>query len=236
MGPRKFLLAAAMSCVLAASATAQALVVVNDPTNDSGDPTQLSTTEQAYLDRALPSVRKRLPEDVCGESLQPAGAVKGSFTRAGAKQMLIFYEYCQTGNGFGWNGLVIVEGGKIVGNFVSEGGWGFVIGRVPDIDQNGIDEFTLAYSGGLHQGAGGTGVDLMQFANGVPKSIGWYKAEEFGETEASSMWKLWAKPGKAPVFYKQKYFSGENRPAKPVGKRAVTKLAKVFVSKFEVVK
>jgi hypothetical protein len=236
MTVKRLLMATVAACALATGAYDQALVVVNDPTKDTGDIPELTAPEQALLDKALPTVRKRIPEDVCGESLQGAGVARGAFTRAGAKQMLIFYEYCQTGNGFGWNGLVLAEGGKIVGNFISDGGWGVVIGRVPDVNQNGLDEFTLAYSGGLHQGTGGTGVDVMEFSGDLPRGIGWYKAEEFGPTEASTMWKLTAKPGKTPVFYKQKFFSGENRPAKAVGKPAITKLTKVFVSKFEAVK
>jgi hypothetical protein len=212
------------------------LVVVHDPNKDAKE-TKLTAAEQRIFDRdALPAVRKMIKSEVCEESLQDAGVVRGAFTAAGKRQSLIFYEYCQTGNGFGWNGLVLIEGDKVVGNFVSEGGWGVNIGSVPDINRNGILEFTLAYSGGLHQGAGGTGVDLMEFLNGLPKGIGWYKAEAFGETEASTSWKLTAKPGKAPVFYKQKFFSGENRPPRAVGKSAVTKLKSIWVSKFEHVK
>lgn len=212
------------------------LVVVHDPNKDANG-TKLTAAEQKIFDRdALPAVRKMIKSEVCEESLQDAGVARGAFTAAGKRQSLIFYEYCQTGNGFGWNGLVLIEGDKVLGNFVSEGGWGVSIGLVPDINRNGILEFTLAYSGGLHQGQGGTGVDLMEFSNGLPKGIGWYKAEEFGPTEAVTSWKLTAKPGKTPVFYKQKFFSGENRKPRPVGKNAVTKLKAVWVSKFEVVK
>lgn len=184
----------------------------------------------------MPAVRRMITSETCAESFQEAGVARGAFTAAGKRQSLIFYQYCQTGNGFGWNGLVLIEGDRVVGNFVSDGGWGMDITAVSDINQNGILEFTLAYSGGLHQGQGGTGVDLMEFSGGLPKGIGWYKAEEFGPTEAVTSWKLTAKPGKTPVFYKQKYFSGEGRRPRPVGRSVVTKLDKTFVSKFEVVK
>lgn len=212
------------------------LVVVHDPNKDAKE-TKMTAAEQKIFDRdALPAVKKMISSETCGESLQDAGVARGAFTAPGKRQSLIFYEYCQTGNGFGWNGLVLIEGDSVVGNFVSEGGWGVTIESVPDINQNGILEFTLAYSGGLHQGIGGTGVDLMEFSNGLPAGIGWYKAEEFGPTEASTSWRLTAKPGKTPVYYKQKFFSGENRPPRAVGKNVVTKLDKVFVSNFVRVK
>lgn len=226
-------LAGLLSGSLAASSQT---VVVHDPTT-GGDPAELTAAEQAIFDRqALPRVRKAIPEETCGESLQPAGVVRGAFTAKGKRQSLVFYEYCQTGNGFGWNGLVLIEGDKVVGNFISDGGWGVDIGSVPDINENGILEFTLSYSGGMHQGQGGTGVELMEFSGGKPVGIGWYKAEAFGPTEAVTSWKLTAKPGTPPTFYKQKFFSGEGRKPKAVGKAAVTRLDKAFVSKFEAVK
>jgi hypothetical protein len=228
----KLVLPFAAIVAFAAGALGQ-LVVVHDPNKDAKE-TKMTAAEQRIFDRdALPAVRKMIKSETCEESLQDAGVARGAFTAPGKRQSLVFYEYCQTGNGFGWNGLVLIEGDTVVGNFVSDGGWGENIESVPDINQNGILEFTLAYSGGLHQGAGGTGVDLMEFSNGTPVGIGWYKAEEFGPTEASTSWKLTAKPGKMPVFYKQKFFSGENRPPRVVGKNVVTKLEKVFVSKFE---
>ena len=213
MKPIKLVLPLAVVLLLCASAWPQ-LVVVHDPTTEKE--AKMTVAEQKIFDRdALPAVKKMLDSDTCGESLQGAGVARGAFTAPGKRQSLIFYEYCQTGNGFGWNGLVLIEGDKVVGNFVSEGGWGVSIGPVADINQNGILEFTLAYSGGLHQGIGGTGVDLMEFSNGLPTGIGWYKAEEFGPTEASKSWKLTAKPGKTPVYYKQKFFSGEGKSLEP---------------------
>ena len=87
----------------------------------------------------------------------------------------------------------------------------------------------------MHQGMGGVGVDLLEFSGGLPKGIGWFKAEEFGPTEAASKWKLSAKPGASPVFYKQKYFSGEGRNFRRVGANGIAKLTKVN-GEFTVVK
>lgn len=235
MNKTKILLPLAGLLLCAVNAWPQ-LVVVHDPNKEAKD-TKMTAAEQKIFERdALPAVRKMITSDVCEESLEEAGVARGAFTAPGKRQSLIFYEYCQTGNGFGWNGLVLIEGDAVVGNFLSEDGWGEMIEPVADINQNGILEFTLAYSGGLHQGAGGTGVDLMEFANGLPSGIGWYKAEEFGETGPATSWKLTAKPGNIPIFYKQKFVTAGKRPPRAVGTNAVTKLAKVFVSKFERVK
>ncbi len=219
------------------AANGQGTVVVNDPTKDA-DQTEakISAADDAILkNEVLPKVKKRIKSDVCEADVDVAGHAHGAFSRAGAKQVLVFYQYCQTGNGFGWIGLMLIENGKLVGNFLSESGWSNGINAVPDINQNGLDEFVLSYSGGMHQGQGGVGADLVEFLAGLPKGIGWFKAEEFGETEAVTAWKVTAAPGKIPVFYKQKYFSGENQKYRRVGGNLVFKLGKPY-STFEAIK
>lgn len=232
---RRLLAAAAAPFLLAVLAFGQGTVIVNDPTVDA-PAAKLSAADKALIDRdALPAIRQQFASDACTVELDPAGVIKGAFTRAGAKQTLTFFQICQTGNGMGITGLVLIEGGKIVGSFASDGGWSTDIARVADVNQNGTDEFVLAFSGGMHQGQGGTGVDLMEFSGGVPVGIGWYQAESFGETQAITAWKLTAKPGRTPVFYRQKYFSGENEKWRRVGTSSVFKLKPAY-SKFTVVK
>ena len=235
MKMRKLAFVVAVMAGSVASAFGQGSVVVSDPTKGT-EPAKLSAADQAIFDTAMPAVKAKIPKETCEPEIEVAGYAAGAFTKAGAKQKLVFYQYCQTGNGFGWAGLVLIEGGKVAGSYISEAGWTGDINAVADINQNGLDEFALAYSGGLHQGQGGTGVDVMEFSDGLPKGIGWYKAEEFGPTEASTAWKLTAKPGATPIFYKQKFFSGEGSKYKRVGAAVVTKLTKVFTSKFSAVK
>jgi hypothetical protein len=219
---------------LAVSAYGQATITVYDPTRIKPEE-KISPAVQAAVETASASASKSISEDTCKREVEIMGTATGSFTRAGAKQTLAFYQYCQTGNGFGWAGLVLIEGGKVTGNYIAEAGWTVAIERVADVNGNGLDEFALAYSGGMHQGQGGTGVDLLEFTNGSPKGFGWYKAEEFGPTEASNVWKLTAKPGPTPLYYTQKFFSGENSKYRPVGKTVAAKLGKPF-SKFTAVK
>jgi hypothetical protein len=216
-------------------AAAQGTVVVHDPTKDAAE-VKLTTAEQALFDGAMPAVKRHVSSENCDtQTRDTAGVAHGAFTRAGAKQTLIFYQYCQTGNGLGWVGLVLVDGGKVVGNYIADSGWTIGIESIPDLNGNGLDEFTLAYGGGMHQGQGGVGVDLMEFAGGLPKGLGWYKAEEYADTQATSVWKLTAKPGKIPIFYKQKFFSGENEKYRARGGAVVTKLGAAY-GKFEAIK
>ncbi len=215
------------------SSYGQGTVVVIDPTKTTVE-AKLNKPDEAVFNKALPAVRKHVAE-ACTEEVEVSGIAHGAFSKPGAKQTLVFYQYCQTGNGLGWVGIVLMENGKVVGNFIDESGWSVEAGALPDINQNGLDEFTLSYGGGMHQGQGGIGVDIMEFSNGVPKGLGWFQAEKFEDTEAVMVWKVTAKPGKIPIYYRQKYLSGENEKYRKSGANSQFKPT-TAIGKFTVIK
>jgi hypothetical protein len=219
-------------CFLTAAAFAQrqTTVVINDPTKED-KPLPATKAEENLIKRSvLPKVRKMWADEAgCEEAFEIAGTAKGTFSKTGAEQTLIFYQFCQTGNGFGNNGLVLMENGKITASYVSESGWALGIKSLPDINQNGLNEFLVYYSGGMHQGAGGTGADVMEFSGtgGEIKALGWFQASSFGEEADELGYKVSVKPGKTPIFYREKYISpGENEWRKS-GRIAAFKLDKV---------
>ncbi|MEP6900535.1 MAG: hypothetical protein ABJA66_02225, partial [Actinomycetota bacterium] len=150
---------------LAGSICAQQTVVVSDP-NAKTEPTKIGAADEALIKKeVLPKARKYWAKnEACTEEFEVTGEANGAFSKAKSNQKLIFYQFCQTGNGYGNNGLVLIENGKIIGSYISESGWAMDLKVLPDINQNGLNEFLLYYSGGMHQGQGGTGVDLMEFS------------------------------------------------------------------------
>jgi hypothetical protein len=234
MNARSFFGAMALVACSAGAVFAQNVLTVYDPLKEAVE-TRLNAADETVFNTAVAAAKRKVSKDTCEPEIDLSGQATGSFAKPGAKQTLIFYQYCQTGNGFGWAGLVLIEDGKVAGNYLAEAGWTVDLRAVADVNRNGLDEFTLTYSGGMHQGMGGTGVDLMEFAGGMPKGIGWYKAEEFGPTESASAWKLTAKPGAKLVFSKQKYMSREGGDYKKVGAATAAKLTEV-ISKFTAVK
>ncbi|MBX7173521.1 MAG: hypothetical protein K1X72_21315 [Pyrinomonadaceae bacterium] len=223
----------AIFCLFAISVFAQT-VVINDPTaelkNNSG-----AEIENLIKAKVLPKVRKHwVAEDSpCQEAFEMSGAVKGSFSKPDSNQTLAFYSFCQTGNGFGNNGLALIEDGKVIANYLTESGWTLGITVLPDINQNGLNEFALYYSGGMHQGQGGTGVDIFEFSGANLKGIGWFNAESFTETTYFG-YKVTAKKGKTPIFYREKY-NNKNDKWRKAGNAAPFKLTKVY-SQFEILK
>lgn len=234
----KFKFAVAAIVLLTAFSTfayCQKTVVINDPTKPIKQ-TKLSDEDSALINRiVLPKIMAKYQSDSCNVNLEPAGVIHGAFTRANSKQTLAFFQICQTGNGFGIAGLALIENGNVAAIFGADAGWTVDIGLVPDVNKNGLNEFLLAYSGGMHQGHGGTGVDLMEFSKDLPVGIGWYLAEKFEDTQALTAWKLTAKLGKSPIYYRQKFTADESDKWRIAGKASAFKLGKAY-SKFSKVK
>lgn len=206
--------------LLTTPAFGQAVIVVHDPTLPFVDSqAQLTEDDEDLMEKSvLPKVRKKLVSATCSDSYELTGFVEGSFSRRGAKQTLAFYQFCETGNGLGNIGLALFENGKVVGSYVAESGWAYSITRLPDINRNGLDEFTLTYSGGLHQGEGGIGVDVVEFTRAGPRGLGWFQAEAITDTESDWGYKVTVKKGKTPIFYRQKYRSTEGSPWMKLGR------------------
>jgi hypothetical protein len=217
--------------LLAGAVFAQQTVVINDPNVKSESAPIRKGDDDLIRREVLPKARKYWAKnEACDEDFQVTGEASGAFSKPKSNQKLIFYQFCQTGNGFGNNGLVLIEDGKIVGSYVSESGWAMDIKVLPDINQNGLNEFLLYYSGGMHQGSGGTGVDLMEFsaASGV-KGLGWFQSDSYGEDKGDWSYKVSVKTGKTPVFYREKYIS-KNDKLQKTGKPAAFKLGKAYSS------
>lgn len=217
---------AALTCLLAGGALAQTPILINTPGEEDMSP-DLTKADKSLIERAaLPKVRKKLAGDACEESFEAAGVVEGAFSKPDAKQRLVFYQFCQTGNGLGWVGLILMENNRVIGNYVADVGWSVGFKVLPDINQNGLNEFALYYSGGMHQGSGGTGVDIDEFGPAGPKGLGWFNAESFTDTGPVLGYRVTVKPGPTPVFYRERYVQNSAGKWRRTGASTPLKLQK----------
>lgn len=221
---------------LTVSSFAQSLILINQPGDPPPKAELLDGEQQLMKTQVLPTVRKKLAGDACVEEINIAGAVNGSFTRAGSNQTLVFYQFCETGNGLGSAGVFVIDGGKVAANYISaDSGWTIDAKALPDINKNGLHEVALYYSGGMHQGQGGTGADIMEFSSDGLRGIGWFQAGGFDE---NSEWayRVTVKPGSRLVFFQEKW-SATGTPGKyrKAGKAVPLKLEPAF-GKFEAIK
>lgn len=213
----------------AAPAAAQQDLVIYDPaiTPEDIEP-ELPDDEQAVFDSTvLPLLKAKYQSEGCSVDPELAGEVSGHFTNKGVVQKAAFYQVCQTGNGLGVIAIVIFENGKLVGAWGDNSGWTMQISSIADMNRDGIDEFTLSFGGGMHQGMGGIGVDVVEFRNGRPVVLGWFQAEKLTDGETDSAWKVTVKPGKNPTFYRQKYVANKKGKLIKTGTKAAFRLTKV---------
>jgi len=229
----KLLCMSLLACVLSISADSQTTVVLNDPTVEAPKLT-VSDSEKALFEKhVVPEAREKLDASLCDEGGSPeiTGRTTGAFTRPGAVQTLLFYQFCQTGNGLGSVGVAVIEDGKVVAHFVSaEAGWSDRAVTIADVNQNGVDEIALYYNGGMHQGAGGTGVDVMEVSRGELKGVGWFQSEEFTETSPVMGYRIVAKVAKPPVYTRQKYIQKASGKWRKAGTPVVIKLKPAVVT------
>ena len=209
----------------------QQTVVINDPTIPE-KARDISASDKNLIDRDVwPVMRKKYEGESCTPEFESYDVITGSFTKPKSNQTLIFIQVCQTGNGFGIAGLALIEDGKVIGLYgADEAGWVAGAQALPDVNQNGLDEFALYWSGGIHQGEGGVGVDLMEFSGNALHPLGWFQSEGFSNDRPSFGYKVSVKKGKLPVFLRQKYLSNDSEKWRPSGRPAVFKLGKNVIA------
>jgi hypothetical protein len=213
--------------------------IVYDPMvhSESAPPT---VEEDRLMRRSvLPKARAEWKEnESCGEDFRLIDSALGSFTRRGARQKAFLYEFCQTGNGFANNGLIITEGGKILLHFAEEGGWNMAMRSLPDINRNGLDELVVETSSGMHQGKVGGSVTLLEVSPAAVRELGYTLAfsnecdAEMSEDECDRSYRITAAPGARPVFYRQRFVNVGDEEKPRWRKRG--KLQKIRLNKTEV--
>lgn len=233
MNPKHFVGYLIAVCLFAIPIFGQT-VVINDPLENIPKAEDRNSDVELVKKFILPKVRKHWTEDNCTEEYETTGTIRGAFTRPDANQTILVYQFCQAGNGFGYNGLVLIENEKIAASYVSEGGWALSLKKLPDINENGLDEFAIYYSGGMHQGEGGTGVDVWELPKMNFKGLGWFQADSFTETSNRS-YKVSVTKGAVPVFYREKYTSINEKKWRKIGRAVKFSLSSV-VCEFEPLK
>jgi len=87
----------------------------------------------------------------------------------------------------------------------------------------------------MHQGSGGTGVDVVELSPAGVKGLGWFQAESFTETGPVVGYRVTAKPGSTPTYFREKYTQGSNGKWKRSGRVTPFHL-QTSISKFAAVK
>lgn len=150
--------------------------------------------------------------------------VRGSFTKPHASQKAILYTYCVTGHNFANNGVVVFEADHVAAHIAYKGGWGQDMQAVPDIDGNGESKI-LIVTGGTAQNTSWQVISVIGLTEKGVQNFG--HAETYtGDCEGGfgfpphnhkgqeATYKLFARKGPTPVFYREPFSGDCGEPTK----------------------
>lgn len=226
---RSIFLVSFVFVMFACTGFAQSSVTLYDGRLENS-PTQVSAGDMQLIKRnALPAARRAWGSD-CEEATEYIGSANGSFTASGRAQRIVLYRYCEMGHAFSNNGMVIIEGNRIVRNMIYNGGGESDVRALPDINGNGISEILLA-GGSTNQGYTGMVISIIELT--AAGAAEWGDADVYddncGAVERCKMnaYRITAKPGVRPVYYREQ-FQKKGGKWQKIGGAKVLKLRKSY--------
>jgi hypothetical protein len=199
------------SAVLLTTAIAANLTPIFDGRLNLTPNTTLTATEQRVFEtQIVQAAKKHFPDDgTCNDDPLMLDTAKGAFTRPRAVQKALIYRYCSTGASFGRIGLAILENGALVRHDAFEEGVRYALGRMPDLNRDGVDELILA-TGGTQMGETWQSATVVELGTGKPRQLVQFDAyrDNCGSLEARksvTAWLTFAAPGRTPRFSQQAF-------------------------------
>lgn len=198
------------------TSNAQALLPIYDGSLTS-QPTRtrvLRSDETVFRQQILPAAKRawrtRQHECTDGWEGEPAvrGAATGSFTKPKAAQRALLYNYCTPAHAYAFNGVAILESGRVVAHITYQSDWQNDITTAPDVNQNGLSEIVLV-AGTTNQGTTWATVTLIEFEENQVLKFGFVQVFSdscgYSMSEGGESWKISVKPGASPTFYSQTF-------------------------------
>ena len=196
---------------------AQDLRLVYDGVAAGSAPVQpVNRSDEAILkSQLLPAARRiwKSRQQECTDGWQAGPEIRsaavGSFTSPKANQRAVLYNYCTPAHAYAFNGLAIIEGGRVIVHYAYQSDWQHDIAAAPDLNNNGLSEIILV-SGTTNQGTTWSAITLIELSNNGVQKIGFTDVfsdncgndERTGEGETK---KLFAKAGAVPEFSRDMY-------------------------------
>lgn len=148
-------------------------------------------------------------KDGCGDDLMLLDAATGSFLRPRAVQKALLYRFCSTGHNMGYAGIAIFERGTLVRHEVFAGGAEFAIGKMPDLNLDGVDELLIA-NGGTNMGQTWTNAIIYQMGSKPTQFVASFDAYydycgTLEQVKPVQAWKTYVEMGKQPRLYQQEF-------------------------------
>lgn len=141
------------------------------------------------------------------EPFQILDAATGSFTRPRATQKAVLYRLCRYARQLGYGGLAILKNGRLVRHDVWNGGSEFALGKMPDLNRDGIEEVLVSFAG-LNMGEMWMVMTIAQLGSKTAKLVKQFDAyhDNCGSVSPpliQKAWKVYAEADDPLRFYQQ---------------------------------
>lgn len=158
-------------------------------------------------------------KNTCDNELEILDAATGAYLRPRAVQKAVLYRFCRFARQLGYSGLAIFENGALVRHEVFEGGSEFALGKMPDLNRDGLDELLISYSG-INTGEDWMVADIVQLDGSLTRRMTSFDGYQgfcasLEPVKLSKAWKTYVEVGATPRFYQQE-FRGLCNSSKPL--------------------
>jgi len=223
----RFALAAASTALLTAVPAAAQRRLLFDARTPSRTG-RATAAEVALLEREIRPAASRmwdeppgqvgLDRNVCRGAINVRDVAAGSFTRRGAAQRAILYEWCQTAAIFAKGGVVVVERGRIAAHAVYNDDVPNGIHRAPDVTGDGRDELVFEVDGHTVMGHSELYVYLLSLTPGRADGYSFVtRVDDCGKEDPRALdtvFLTYAVPGRPLRFVQQRYEKPCNEAAR----------------------
>ena len=186
-------------------------------------PSLASKTDEAIFRRQILPAAKRAwasRQSECTDGWEGNPEVRdvavGAFTKSDATQRAILYNYCTPAHAYAFNGIAIVENGRVISHLSYQSDWQHAIATAPDINGNGLSEL-IVVAGTTNQGTTWSTITLIELGGTEIQRFGFTEvlSDSCGNNEkaGADAYRVLVRKGIQPEFYREQFRRGCNQKA-----------------------
>lgn len=202
------------------SGSAQALVPLYDGRPDQSPSLASKGDETIFTRQILPAAKRAWAsrQNECTDGWEGVPEVRavavGAFTKPDVTQRAILYNYCTPAHAYAFNGIAIVENGRVISHLSYQSDWQHAIAAAPDINGNGLSEL-IVVAGTTNQGTTWSTITLIEMGGREIQKFGFTEvlSDSCGNNEkaGADAYRVLARKGVEPEFYREQFRRGCNQ-------------------------
>jgi hypothetical protein len=213
----RYLLIACILTFVSISASGQTMVLLYDGRPDLA-PSKVSKADEAvFKQQILPAAKRAWAsrQGECADGWESTPEIRdvatGAFTKPNVVQRAILYNYCIPAHAYAFNGIAIIESGKVVSHISYQSDWQHSVAAAPDFNGNGLAEL-IVVSGTTNQGTTWATITLIELGASDVHSFGFAEVLSdscgLNEKSGADAYRVLVRKGILTEFYREHFRRG----------------------------